>query len=269
MSTQTDAGELEALLAGIEPINAMNAADLLESLVDEDGDEAVVVAAASETDDKVVTFGNEESDAPTVEIDTKAIYEEQGSAVKVADEEEATTVAVEGATTEKGKKRARKAKTKDPSASSTPAPIQMNRFTSKSEVLAAKADVTAITALGVDEATIKKALDQAPLKVREKAYNVLRFAAGREAISNYTKAALCWLRDAPGMTTVNLVEKFKAGDPALGIKAYNDGTARSQAQQMSRLFGILGIVNVSGKSMTLRDDHDLVKALLGRLPAAA
>jgi hypothetical protein len=105
-------------------------------------------------------------------------------------------------------------------------------------------------------------MDNAPKKVSEKAYNLLRYAVGRDHLSNYTRFAAEQLTKNGAMTVPELVK-------AMEDRGYKSGTARSQAQQMSKLFRTFGMSSKDGKTMVLDDTSPLVKAVRTRLNLAA
>lgn len=245
--TTVDEGAIaEALLNEIE-MSVTQVEDDLSALVEEPLIEVLSV----------------ENDDAELGIDRAALYAEQGDGeMSVADPED--TVAVEHtkedlAASTTGKK-PRKARTPSSAGapSSTPGVI-----TTRSAALKKKADVSGLLSLGytseeVDD--LMATIDLAPKKVGEKANNMIRYALGREHVSNFTRFTMLKLRDNPaGFTVPELVKMLQEE------RSYSVGTARSQAQQQSRLFGLFGMVSKDGSKIALDGDNALSKAVLSRL----
>lgn len=247
MNIDIDA-ELQGLLEGATDAEALIAEELLAEL-DAGSTETIVIEEpeVAETVDVVAELSDKE-----LGIDKSELYEAQESKVGVAADEDAAPV--EGKTTVSRKGRSTTSATPgaDPTA------------TTRSGLLKKKADVSGLSTLGYSDDEIDEimtAIDEAPKKVGEKASNLLRYGLGREHVSNFTKFALNKLRTADDMS-ITVPELVKAMTEE---RTYSIGTARSQSQQMSRLFGIFGMISKDGSKMTLDPDHRLTKAILGRL----
>jgi len=94
-------------------------------------------------------------------------------------------------------------------------------------------------------------------KVNEKVQNVFQAIETGKKLSRYTKDAVALLDTAGRISGKTLVEEFRR----LGLK---DGTARAQAQQMTALFKMLGIVvpDASTKGELVASDTKLIKELM-------
>lgn len=246
--------ELNDLLASTTVDDGLIADQLLNAI--EGATETIVEIGADDLADlepATVTASEEDKD---LGIDRSALYADQGDTLTVASDEEAaaieSTVVQLGEPDKKGSKRKSAA---TPGASTDP--------TTRSGSLKKKADITGLVSLGYTEAEvdgIMETIDAAPKKVGEKASNMVRYALGREHVANVTKFTLGKLRDNPaGFTTIDLVAMLQAE------RGYSVGTARSQAQQMSRLFQLFDMVGKDGKTLTLHGDNFLTKAVLARL----
>lgn len=259
--------ELDELLAGVEPTAGQ------EGLIAE----AVLETLSEEGDGLEELVATDGFTAP--EIDKNAIYAAQESRIGVGSEDDAAPVITEKAN-KKAKKDAApaeadaepakgkgKGKAKAKKADAAVAPEKEEKTvtaadkpTTKSGALARRHNVDDLTKLGIEAGDIPGILagmDSAPKKVGEKAYNMLRFALGREHLSNYTRFTLEQLSDKD-LTVPQLVKLMEE-------RGYKPGTARSQSQQMSRLFGIFGMVDRSAGTMRLDKKHPLVKEALARL----
>lgn len=197
-------------------------------------------------------------------LDKSRLYAEQESTVAVGSEEETAPVDKPGKRS-KGKKKGAvtiAAEATNEAAESTV--LEDAGPLTRSAALKKKADVSGLRLLGYSDEEIDailQAIDAAPKKVGEKASNLLRYALGREHISNYTRYTLIKLRDADNRTlTVPGLVKLMMDE-----RGYQGGTARSQSQQMSRLFALMGMVVKDGSSLTLDGDNRLTKAALSRL----
>lgn len=239
MTDTSEFNELDALLAGVEAPSGPVVDAVLASLSNE-----------------------EPQPEPTKhKIDKAAIYGDQTSQLDVSSIKPKRT-------------RAKKTETKAPEPDKTTKTLQAEPATpevtgdadavirTRSEALSKKVDVNDLTKLGVDKdeiAGILSAMDTAPKKVSEKAYNMLRYALGREVLSNYTRFAFEQLgkAGAGGMTVPELVKAMET--------RWGTGTARSQSQQMSRLFGLFGMADKQNGRVTLKPEHPLVKHSLERL----
>ena len=250
--TVVDEGAVaEALLNEIE----MGVAQLDETSQEDDDLSALI-------EEPVIEVLSAESDAE-LGIDRAALYADQGDGeISVADPED--TVAVEHikedlasstSLTPPGKKgRVRK---------SPATPGAAADATTRSGALKKKADVNGLLTLGLTQEEVDDlmaTIDAAPKKVGEKANNLIRYALGREHISNFTRFTMSKLRDNPaGFTVPDLVKMMQEE------RSYSVGTARSQAQQQSRLFGLFGMVSKDGSKIALDGDNPLTKAVLSRL----
>lgn len=246
--TNDGSSDLDALIAGIEVPEEMNALadEVLESLADDDA-----------------PIPGEEPPAPEIVIDKEAIYSSQSSKLDVASDEEAAPKKGSKGKSRKGKKTASAAATgdkdtKDDAGAPITAPVTSRATRSAAfEKRASRSDLEALGYEPDDVQGLLDAMDSAPKKVSEKAYNLLRFAVGREHLSNYTRFTLEQLEGGKAMTVPQLVK-------AMEDRGYRPGTARSQSQQMSRLLRMFGMAPFSGL-LTLNEDSPLTKAVLGRL----
>lgn len=261
--------DLDEMLAGIEP--TIPEGVLADSILNDD---AILDALSNDDAEEIAV-----EEDPGYVVDKQAIYAEQESNVGVAADAEAAPV------TAKERKRQKAAAKKGLKAKPAADPEtdadadggseiitikeKLPPATSKSEALGRKADLNGLASLGLDNDQVSEILaqmDSAPKKVGEKAYNMLRFILGRDSLSNFTKITVAALRERPeGMTVPELVKLLETADST--HVAYQPGTARSQSQQMSRLFSIYGMAEkVSGK-MTLNEDNVFSKELVRRLAA--
>lgn len=210
-------------------------------------------------------------------IDRASIYADQDGGFTVHDPEdvapvssgetlsaEPDTITVEPVVTTNASKRSRR---KAAAAAATPAaPVTPAEPKTAPERQKKALDASGLSDLGYDDDAVTTLLGEiasAPKKVSEKATNFLRFALGREHLSNYTRFTLARLQETEALTVPELVKQLEG-------RGYSAGTARSQAQQMSRMFVIFGMVSKDGSKMTLDGEHVLVKRATDRfkgLPA--
>jgi hypothetical protein len=184
-------------------------------------------------DPEVITVQGEEIPV----IDKQAIYDAQDSEVITATAEDAAPVL-----NAKGRKRAKAA-----AASAPKVPrVKVETGQARSTTLAGKIDTDAL--------------------VTEKAFNMIRFAAGRERLSNYTSFALEFLRDNGPCTIPEMVKAMELPD-ARRSKGWSPATSRSQAQQMSKLLATYDMTTKSEGKIDLNRKNPLVKNALARLAA--
>ena len=112
-------------------------------------------------------------------------------------------------------------------------------------------------------ATMLEDIDALPKKVGEKATNVFRHLNSGVELSVYTHDAIVFLRESKdGQCTVaDLKAHYAAPSTGVRNKPYSSGTAGAQSSQMKTLLPYLGIADVDGTTMTLRDDSLLVDML--------
>jgi hypothetical protein len=190
-------------------------------------------------------------DAIVITIDKAALYADQGAGSNIPDEADLETAPAP-------EKKAR-AKASTDKAPKTPR-VKLAPDATRSATLMAKGNIADLEKIGVPEdqiPAIVAVIDDMPKKVAEKAFNLLRFMLGREALSGYTKFALKALNEGPLKVPelVALMEK----------QGWSPATSRSQAQQMSRLFKAYGMVDTSGGYLTLNRDAPFVKHAMERL----
>lgn len=243
--------ELDALLnESVTPEEAILAEELLADLSSEPSEIALDEPESStETIVEPEEHQIEALSDKELGISKTELYEAQESMVGVASEEDAAPVK-----NSKQTRAPRVSATKDEDG---------NPLT-RSAILKRKADVTGLSNIGyeADEVeAIMAAIDAAPVKVGEKASNLLRYGLGRDHVSNFTRFALSKLRSAENME-MTVPELVKA---MMDERGYTPGTARSQSQQMSRLFGIFGMVSKDGSKMTLDPTNRLTASILKRL----
>lgn len=278
--------ELDALLEGIDITvppegvlanEALTVTAKIESLADEQPAPKFKInkAALYEAQTNNLSVGADEDTAPVTPLTAKEKKQAEAAAAKVitdAAKAEAKVVAQEARSeaqkTKLEEKAARQQAKEDAKSAELfakgPAIIGSTEKLSKSAVLSKH--VTADQLSAAVNCTVPEAgdylshVDGLPKKVSEKAYNLIRYAAGRETISNVTATALTRLRNI-SMTVPDLVAALQTD------RGYSIGTARSQAQQMSKLFSTYGMTHKVDGKMSLVVTHPLVKAALKRLAA--
>jgi hypothetical protein len=207
-------------------------------------------------DPEVITVQGEEIPV----IDKQAIYDAQDSEVITATAEDAAPVL-----NAKGRKRAKAA-----AASAPKVPrVKVETGQARSTTLAGKIDTDALVKIGFKDAEVVDLIakiDGLPKKVTEKAFNMIRFAAGRERLSNYTSFALEFLRDNGPCTIPEMVKAMELPD-ARRSKGWSPATSRSQAQQMSKLLATYDMTTKSEGKIDLNRKNPLVKNALARLAA--
>lgn len=128
------------------------------------------------------------------------------------------------------------AATKEPKAPKEAKPAKPQREAAR-DALGAEA-YDAILAVIADPKVAKKVVD--------KAENLLDFAAGRRALSTYTRVTLDALVKSGATTSTELVKLLESRD-------YSPGTARAQAQQMMALFPLVGVAGREKSALTLNE----------------
>lgn len=113
--------------------------------------------------------------------------------------------------------------------------------------------------LGADDkaaaATQALAFDSLAKKVKEKVINIFDSAITGKRLSNYTQMALDLLEEKGEFTMADLKAVYVA-------RPYSQGTANSQAHQMSQLLPALGLATKTGSTLQLADaENPLFKAL--------
>ncbi len=247
--------ELDALLEGVETTvpEGLLAGSTLESLEDENHDDGDLLSLHDEDGTEVITVGG-----PNVEtgVDKQAIYNDQESKLTPADEQDAAPV-------EQPKRGRKKAASGSPSGPS-PTRITVNGGP-RSATLTSKTNVAELVKIGFEEddiPAIVSKIDALPKKVTEKAYNLIRYACGREQLSNYTRFTIETLRDDGPMSVPELVKRMEA-------RGWSAGTSRSQSQQMSRMFAVYDMTEKSDGKIGLKTDNPFVKNIIDRLAAKA
>lgn len=135
----------------------------------------------------------------------------------------------------------------------------------KSAILSAKTNVGDIMKIGIDQERLEQMvaqIDKLPVKVQDKATNLMKFLSGKDYLSAYTKYCLNYLRDDGPMTVPQVVKKLTED------RGYSIGTARSQAQQISSLFRSYGIITVNNGVMELDRTNPITTHIEERLSAA-
>jgi hypothetical protein len=238
-SNEEVAAELVAHDALLESLE-LEETQLLESLADE---EVIVIQG--------------EDALPA--IDKAAMYAAQDSVLTVGSEDDAAPI--NEPVVIKAKKGRKAATTVTPTEEEPATPRLTVNAGPRSAQLSAKTDLTELSKLGMDEDAIRlvvEAIDSLPTKVAEKAYNLVRYAAGREAISNYTRFAIETLRDKGAMSIPELVKAMEA-------RGWSTGTSRSQSQQMSRLFTAYDMTTRVDGKISLRLDNPFVNNIIERI----
>ena len=246
MNTVNIDAELEGLLA----ISASDAAAADALLADIDFDEVETVSAETTEEPQEILLTDKE-----LGIDKTEIYESQSDTMGIASDEDAAPII--GSKQKAASKRAAK-KSGEPTVKTDTTGM------SRSGLLKLKADVSGLETLGYSTQEVEDimlAIDTAPKKVGEKAYNLLRYGLGREHVSNFIRFTLGKLRSADDLS-ITVPELVNA---MTSERSYSLGTARSQSQQMSRLFTIFGMVAKDGSKITLDPSHRLTSAILRRL----
>lgn len=251
---ETGNGELDAENAALtehdailESLEAEAASDLDDGNVVREDEDLLALAG----NEPVIVVENPELEANGV--NKQAIYDAQESTMTPASEEDAAPV-------EQPKKGRGKKHVSGSASGSTPRKITTSGG-SRSETLTAKANVEELVKIGIDKddiAGIVAKMDTLPKKVSEKAYNLLRYACGREQLSNYTRFTIEVLRDDGPMTVPELVKRMEA-------RGWSTGTARSQSQQMSRMFGIYDMIEKKDGKIGLVAENPFVKNIIDRL----
>ena len=107
--------------------------------------------------------------------------------------------------------------------------------------------------LPVDTASLVDGINA--VKIREKAVNFLDFFHAGKGLSVFTQAAMKKLTEDGKITAKGLIDSFRA--------KYTDGTARSQAQQMTTILKVFGIVNVVGGDLVADPDSNYLRRFAG------
>lgn len=101
-------------------------------------------------------------------------------------------------------------------------------------------------------------IDAMPKKVGEKAANMFSFLKTGERLSEYTKIGLKRLIEKGSVSSKELVETMRWWPD--GSMHYEEGTARSQSQQLMTLFPAMKIATKSGSVLTLNPESTIVEA---------
>lgn len=101
-------------------------------------------------------------------------------------------------------------------------------------------------------------IDKLPIKVSEKAINLVAFANGGAKLSCYTEIAIKFLVAEGSMTAATLIAHLM-DQKANGVKGYSKGTANSQGHQMMKLLPLFKIGTVDGKTMKVNKSSIIVK----------
>ena len=272
--------EIDAMLAGIEAdmpegLLALRADELLageetfvEIMTDESGEKITVRAVEEDFDDLLMDAespvkddvegdgGTKVVDPDIAVIDKSAYYEAQESTTAVSSDEDATPVA-------KSKRKPKVTAEATEKAPKTPRVVTTGM--SRSEVLIAKANLSDLSKIGVEEDKIDgiiATMNALPAKVQDKAYNMLRYLAGRDTLSNYTRFVVEQLSSGGAMSVPEIVTKMET-------RGWSSGTSRSQSQQVHRLFAAYDMLESPTGTMELKSDNPFVAAIVEKLYAKA
>ena len=191
-------------------------------------------------------------DTGVIPFDKTAIYAEQDSTVGVGSDEESAPVKGKG-------KRVKAASTKEPKA-----PRVITTGMSRADTLVAKGNLEELTKIGIQEGEIPDLvgrINALPNKVQDKAYNLIRFAAGRESLSNYTRFVIEELCKDGSLKIPEIVKRME-------VRGWSSGTSRSQAQQVSRLMRAYNMTQ-SDSPLELNTTSPFVTTILDRLSLTA
>tara|TARA_R110000851_G_C13102760_1_gene569328 strand:- start:75509 stop:76249 length:741 start_codon:yes stop_codon:yes gene_type:complete len=166
----------------------------------------------------------------------------------------------------KAAKKAAKSGEKEEAAPAAPKEPKVARIT----VMNAKRSEVALDRMGpnasdfvleIDDAKLKPAqrkaktdallasINDLPVKVSEKAINMIAFASGSAKLSVYTHLAITFLQKEKEITAKTLIEHLM-DQKANGVKAYSKGTANSQGHQMFKLLPLFKIGTIKDKTIT-------------------
>lgn len=141
---------------------------------------------------------------------------------------------------------------------STAPKVQMSR----ADTLLAKGNLEQLTKIGIPEDEIPELVERIkdlPDKVQHKAYNMIRYLAGREQLSVYSQYVFKMLMENGPLPVTEIVKRLEG-------RGFTSGTARSQAQQINRLFRAYKMTDDENKSvMALKKDHPFVRNLIDRM----
>lgn len=96
---------------------------------------------------------------------------------------------------------------------------------------------------------LKAVVDGMPIKVREKAVNLVEHVTKGKALSVYTQVAVDMLKTEGKLSAKKLVEHLQVVSKKNGGAGYSIGTARSQAQQQMTLLQGFGIAAKTGTEL--------------------
>jgi hypothetical protein len=242
-------------------------------------DEAEIGEEALAVDDVLESLSREfpivETDEPAdqdddvIEVNKQAIYDAQEGNIGLASEEDsAEVIPIKSGRSKRYKRPSKKVVAKAPvdgDQDVTPGTVKVARSTALLKRFST-ADLERIGLEAADIPAVLEAMDTAPLKVREKMFNLLAFCLGRDRLSNFTKFTIETIQSHGSMTVPTLVNHMQG--------RYQPGTARSQSQQMTRMFrlfgmdgGPLGASRVKGW-VQIDPEAPLSKACLQRLALA-
>lgn len=109
--------------------------------------------------------------------------------------------------------------------------------------------------LKTDAATSLNLIRECPVKVQDKALNIVQWMLHGHLLSVFTELSLSELIRNGTATSATLRAMFMSNPD----KMYTVGTAGSQAGQMMKLLPVMGIATVVGKSLKLNPDSPVVK----------
>jgi hypothetical protein len=242
----------------------LNQSEAVEQVGDELDDDELLAMMAEVEDDlgEEAQMPDEEvavEDAPPeeeLETDDETLAEAEASVERAENratmiEDSAKTEAVDPDTV------AKPAAAKTAAAKRTATPRQS--FSTCSEAVLAKIGQN-YSLLGADDQVAAKtqaeAFDNLAKKVKEKVINIFDAATAGKKLSNYTQMAMDLLAANGELTVAQLKEAYIA-------RPYSQGTANSQAHQISQLLPALGLVTKTGSTMQLVEkDNPLLKALM-------
>ncbi len=262
--------EIDTLLASVEP--TVTAAPAPTGLLAfeglEEADAELVTAGDHPNDDEVLLdLGEVLETLPEAEVelvddgipalDKTEFYENQGNTVTVANDGAAAPVV--------SNRSRKKAGNIVVSAGAVPKVPRINTTgMSRADTLSAKVNLADLEKIGVDADDIPKIVDrinELPVKVQDKAYNMIRFFTGRDTLSNYTMFVVQLLANGEALTVPQIVA-------AMEKRGWSAGTSRSQSQQVSRLFRAYDMTLDGAKGILQLDtSKPFVTNLIDRLPA--
>lgn len=109
--------------------------------------------------------------------------------------------------------------------------------------------------LATDAATSLNIIRECPVKVQEKALNIVQWMLHGHLLSVFTELSLAELIRNETATSASLRAMFMSNPD----KMYTVGTAGSQAGQMMKLLPAMGIATCTGKTLKVNPDSPVVK----------